>query len=136
MIGYHRPHPKKTISIRHPKPELAQLYETDLPTDQERPRFRSECVNGPRPCVFVACRHHLFIDVNSAGGIVLNFPGKELEDLTDTCALDVAERGDHTLEEVGEYLNLTRERIRQIETHAMWRFPEELFEYLLRSCDD
>jgi hypothetical protein len=74
--------------------------------------------------------------VNSAGGIVLNFPDKTLDDLKDTCALDVAERGDHTLEEVGEYLNLTRERVRQIETHAMWRFPGELFEYLFRSAEN
>jgi len=32
-----------------------------------------------------------------------------------TCALDVAENGGLTLEEVGHILNLTRERVRQVE---------------------
>jgi hypothetical protein len=42
-----------------------------------------------------------------------------LEDLSDTCALDVADRGGSTLEEVGSMLNLTRERVRQIERSTM-----------------
>ena len=45
-----------------------------------------------------------------------NFPHKEVWELEETCALDVAERGGLTLEEVGELLNLTRERIRQMES--------------------
>jgi len=36
-----------------------------------------------------------------------------------TCALDVADRGGITLEEVGEILNLTRERIRQVEVGGL-----------------
>ena len=35
--------------------------------------------------------------------------------MTETCALDVADRGGITLEDVGMLLNLTRERIRQVE---------------------
>ena len=60
----------------------------------------------------------------------MNFPGKRLEDLEETCALDVAEQGEHTLDEVGKYLNLTRERIRQIETGAMFNFPNDMQEYV------
>lgn len=37
-----------------------------------------------------------------------------LDEMTDTCALDVADRGEHTLEEVGEVLGVVRERVRQI----------------------
>ena len=39
--------------------------------------------------------------------------------MEETCALDVADRGGITLEEVGEILNLTRERIRQVEVKGL-----------------
>lgn len=94
-----------------------------LPLDDaapvERPACRAECRDGPRPCPFVSCKYNLYIDVNpDSGSVVLNFPDKELWELADTCALDVADRGGVTLEEVGELTNLTRERIRQMETRA------------------
>jgi DNA-directed RNA polymerase sigma subunit (sigma70/sigma32) len=38
--------------------------------------------------------------------------------MTESCALDVAERGAMTLVEVGAALNITRERARQIEDVA------------------
>lgn len=94
--------------------------------DYERPRNRSECVNGPRPCLFVSCKHHLYLDVNpETGSVKLNFPEKEVWELEDTCALDIAERGGITLEEVGEILNLTRERIRQLEVDALKKLKDE-----------
>jgi hypothetical protein len=37
----------------------------------------------------------------------------------DSCALDVADRGGTTLEDVGAIMNLTRERIRQVEVKAL-----------------
>src|SRR5574342_1333734 len=85
-----------------------------------RPRSRADCANGPRPCMFISCKHHLYLDVNpSTGSIKLNFPDKEVWDLGETCALDVADRGGITLEEVGSIMNLTRERIRQVETRGL-----------------
>ena len=45
-------------------------------------------------------------------------------ELEDTCALDVADRGGITLEEVGEILNLTRERIRQVEVRGLEKLRE------------
>lgn len=92
------------------------------PEDVERPRTRGECEGGPRPCPFVSCAHHLYLDVNDAtGAIKLNFPHLEVDELKESCSLDVADRGGITLEEVGDILNLTRERIRQIEVKGQER---------------
>ncbi len=88
--------------------------------EARRPRSRADCANGPRPCMFISCKNHLNLDVNpSTGSIKLNFPDKEVWDLAETCALDVADRGGITLEEVGSIMNLTRERIRQVETRGL-----------------
>jgi hypothetical protein len=70
--------------------------------------------------MFVSCKHHLYLDVNpSTGSIKLNFPDKEIWEMEQTCALDVADKGGITLEEVGTIMNLTRERIRQVETRGL-----------------
>ena len=112
----------RTISVkRMTKRELEMgrmLYpEVD---DIERPRSREECVNGERPCPFVSCKHHLFLDVSAkTGAIKLNFPDLEVWEMNETCALDVADRGGTTLEEVGAIMNLTRERIRQVEVKGL-----------------
>ena len=88
--------------------------------EKARPKTRADCVNGPRPCLFVSCKHNLYLDVNpETGSIKLNFPDKEIWELEYTCALDVAEKGGITLEEVGAIMNLTRERIRQVETRGL-----------------
>src|SRR3954463_9537301 len=97
--------------------------------DQLRPKVRSECINGPRPCLFVSCKHNLYLDVNpETGSIKLNFPDKEIWELEHTCALDVAEKGGITLEEVGAIMNLTRERIRQVETRGLMKLREAVEE--------
>ncbi len=94
--------------------------------EYNRPVRRSECVNGPRPCLFVACKHHLYLDVNpDTGSIKINFPDKEPWELEATCALDVAQRGGVTLEEVGEMLNLTRERVRQVEVAGLQKLRQQ-----------
>ena len=73
-----------------------------------------------RPCPYVSCKHHLYLDVNpETGSIKLNFPDLEVWEMAETCSLDVADRGGITLEEVGEILNLTRERIRQVEVRGL-----------------
>jgi hypothetical protein len=85
-----------------------------------KPRTRAECADAPRPCPFVSCKYHLFIDVsNRTGAIKLNFPDLEVWDMPESCALDVADRGGTTLEDVGAIMNLTRERIRQVEVKAL-----------------
>jgi hypothetical protein len=120
----------RTLSRKEIARDLRQAKASQLPDpeveatiaelDATRPRVRAECASGPRPCPYISCKHHLYLDINPAtGSIKLNFPDKELWDLPETCALDVADRGGVTLEEVGTLLNLTRERIRQLETHGL-----------------
>jgi hypothetical protein len=73
-----------------------------------------------RPCPWVRCKWHLYLDVApDTGSLIMNFPNHEPWEIGTTCALDVAERvlvrgEEATLEEVGEVVNLTRERIRQV----------------------
>jgi hypothetical protein len=116
----------KTIAIRRiSKEELRRTAEELKDFHYERPQSREECKGGPRPCPFVACKHHLYLDVNpETGSIKLNFPHLELSEMKETCALDIADRGAITLEEIGEIMNLTRERIRQLEQSALTKIQE------------
>ncbi len=116
----------RTISIRRlSKAELNRGRELYPETNYWRPRNRSECKGMERPCPFVSCKFHLYIDVHPVrGSIKLNFPDLEIWEMTETCALDVADRGGITLEEVGEIMNLTRERVRQVETAGLARLQE------------
>jgi len=112
----------KTISVKRMTKrelELGRLLYPEV-DDIERPRTREQCSDAPRPCPFVSCKHHLYLDVSArTGAIKLNFPDLEVWDMTETCALDVADRGGTTLEEVGAIMNLTRERIRQVEVKGL-----------------
>jgi hypothetical protein len=86
-----------------------------------RPKTRGDCKDGVRPCPWISCSAHLYLDVNPATGTIkLNFPDRELDELRATCALDVADEGIHTLEQVGEFMNLTRERVRQVEVRGFF----------------
>lgn len=111
----------RTISIRRlSKAELNRGRELYPETDYWRPSTRGECADMERPCPFVSCKYHLYIDVHPLrGSIKVNFPDVEIWEMTDTCALDIAERGGITLEEVGQIMNLTRERVRQLETAGL-----------------
>jgi Sigma-70, region 4 len=111
----------RTISVKRMTKRELEIGRLLYPeTDYWRPESREECVDGPRPCPFVSCKHHLFIDVSPrTGAIKLNFPDLEVWDMGESCALDVADRGGTTLEDVGAIMNLTRERIRQVEVKAL-----------------
>ncbi|MBW2453917.1 MAG: hypothetical protein JRI68_05385 [Deltaproteobacteria bacterium] len=99
--------------------ELGRLLYPE--TDYWKPRMRSECCgSSDRPCAYVSCKYHLYLDVSPrTGAIKLNFPDLEVWEMNETCALDVADRGGTTLEDVGAIMNLTRERIRQVEVRAL-----------------
>lgn len=111
----------RTISIRRLSKTELNLGRMMFPEEQYwRPQSRGECADMERPCPFVSCKYHLYIDVHPVrGSIKINFPDLEVWEMTDTCALDIADRGGITLEEVGEIMNLTRERVRQVETQGL-----------------
>lgn len=96
-------------------------------TSSGRPRTRGDCLAMERPCPYAGCRFHLFIDVNErTGAIKYNYPHLEIDQLPETCCLDVADQDGMTLEDVGELLNVTRERIRQIEIAALAKVSPSL----------
>jgi hypothetical protein len=110
----------RTISVARvsKSDRLRLLYHDDYAT--EIPRTRADCIDGPRPCPHVSCRHHLYLDVSPrTGAIKLNFPDLEVWELEMSCALDVADQGSTKLEQVGALMNVTRERVRQIELKAL-----------------
>jgi len=92
--------------------EGAELY-NDEPVP--RPKTRGDCRDGIRPCPWVSCRYHLFLDVAENGrALKLNFPHLDVTEMRDSCALDVSERGGLDWQGVAEMLNVSHERARQI----------------------
>jgi hypothetical protein len=105
----------RTYNVR----DLKRLPVLKVRIDEPRPKTRGDCKDGPRPCPWVGCKYHLYLDVNEhTGSVKYNYPNKDPEDLEESCALDVADRDGLTLDEVGQLLNLSRERIRQMEEYA------------------
>jgi len=106
----------------------------------ERPETRGDCIDGPRPCPWVGCRYHLLVDVNSRGDLALNrrtgqsrrdtlyateqsvelveewmdIAIDRLSTMRETCALDVAERGEHSVPELAELLGISRQSARDL----------------------
>lgn len=92
--------------------------------DYLRPRTFEECesvgLGDITPCPFVSCKHHLYLDVNErTGSVKITFPDREVDELTETCSKRIEMRGGLTLEEVADVMNLTRERIRQLQSRAL-----------------
>ena len=125
-----------TISVRRGRKVHLSVEDDRLLKRTPRPLTRADCERLLRPCPFVSCRYHLYLDVDKRGSIKLNFPDIEPADMVETCSLDVADLGGESLEIVGEHLNITRERVRQIELVALEsvtkskEFPQLTKEYV------
>jgi ABC-type transporter Mla MlaB component len=128
----------RTIALkqitRAERARLAELYPIDDDIASEpRPQTRADCRNHEGPCPWVSCKHHLYLDINPVtGSIKLNFPDLEPWELAHTCALAVAEAGAHTLEQVGDITNLTRERVRQVESIGLAKLGAQARRHGLR----
>jgi hypothetical protein len=112
-----------TVNVHRTSKRAREWFARQAPDDGKRrlPLTRAECDQIPRPCPYVSCRHHLYLDVTRFGSIRLNFPTLQPHELVDSCSLDVADRGSHSLEECGPLLNITKERVRQLELELMAR---------------
>lgn len=101
---------------------LKFLYPEANRIQAERPHTRGDCVNAVRPCPWVGCRHHLYLDVSEAdGSLTLNFAKLQPWELEQSCALDVADQkvDGLTLQDIGQLHDFTREQTRQIELAAL-----------------
>jgi hypothetical protein len=125
----------RTLSVVNSKKELIALrLQRETEGAASRPKTRGDCLDGARPCPFVGCAHHLYLDVNAKNGsIKLNFPELEPDAMSDSCALDIADQGEATLERVGDVLNITPQAVRLIELRIagkLARVREGLRRYL------
>lgn len=100
----------------------------------DRPKTRGECQGQARPCPWVSCPHHLFLEASNRS-VRLNFPDLDVWDLNESCALDVADRGGAVRDDVAPIANLTRERVRQIEKKAL-RKVEQFVGFREHAPDD
>ena len=129
----------RTISVKRMTKreiELGRMLYPDV-GDVAKPKKREECAEALGPCPFVSCKHHLYLDVSAkTGAIKLNFPDLEVWEMTESCALRVADRGGSTLEEVGTIMNLTRERVRQVEVKGLAKLEALSDMYELREYID
>jgi len=128
----------RTISVKRMTKRELELGRMLYPDeDVAKPTMREDCGQGQRPCPFVSCKHHLYLDVSArTGAIKLNFPDLEVWEMVESCAIDVADRGGATLEEVGAIMNLTRERIRQVEVTGLAKLEALSDTFALRDYVD
>jgi hypothetical protein len=96
-----------------------------------------DCEDGPRPCKHSDCRYHLSDGRGdgprmSDGGRMINpdaRPGRraaQTAQITETCAIDVAEEGPRTLAMIGGLLGLSRTLVGQIEKRAMKKYQRAM----------
>lgn len=138
-----------TITIKRIRTRAMRADGADTATyDEPIPRTYGECQEralgtATNPCWYLRCKHNLLLDIDPrSGSYKITWPdltdghyGDEYHALPEhTCALHEAAHGGLTLDEVGVMMNLTRERVRQIETKALYRLRD--LSELVRAVDD
>jgi hypothetical protein len=110
--------------------ELLPLGAESIP--EERPPTRGHCAEAVRPCPWVSCRFHLYLDVRADGVLRVNFPDREPDEMLASCAIDLAEDGPRTLEQVAGLMGMSKERARQIEEGALVKLRTHLAKGYIR----
>jgi hypothetical protein len=118
-LGTHRLSRTERRELAADTKELAEAGILD-----QRPRTFRECLAMTQPCGWVACRHHLALEVNPRTRTVkMNFPNQDVTDLAATCSLKVAagvpEGQTMSLQAAGRFLNISMEMARLIERSAL-----------------
>lgn len=87
---------------------------SEVASHPDRPRKRGDCAQAMRPCPWVSCRYHLFLDVNSRGSIIYRGTSDvaELATMRYTCALDAADDGGFSERGVGRVIKQTGASVR------------------------
>lgn len=89
-----------------------------------------------RPCPFVSCAYHLYLDVlPETGSIKYNFPHLEPDQIPETCALDVADRGGILLDELGRLMNVTNVAALKMERAVFAEIREKVDPELARDFE-
>lgn len=111
-----------------------------------RPRVRGDCADGPRPCPWLYCKHHLSCDINPhSGALMIYGVGSFMGELTSdnekatldrlevrpTCALDIADSGEEMgPSELGEFYETTMGTYQQLVSRALVEVGPALSELL------
>jgi hypothetical protein len=132
-----RTHHGKTVRLR--RLTVVQEPPTHYPIGASRPKTRGECADVPRPCPYASCRMNTYLetlppDCNGDPAIAFSTDVEIWETGTSNCALDAADDGGLSLDEVGVMLSLTRERVRQLVELTFRRLPAEVRAELQRAA--
>lgn len=71
---------------------------SDVEMELIRPRTREDCSYLPRPCPFVGCKFHTYLDIDDKTGYIrLNWPGMDPHEIDEdkSCVLDMIEAYDY-----------------------------------------
>jgi len=74
-----------------------------------RPKTRSDCENGIRPCPFASCRYNTYLDVDRKGRITFNYSESVEELKQSNCALDYDQGRNLNDTELASALGISRE---------------------------
>ena len=120
MGGQHKSF-KGTISARELTRDYRRRRTAAPDMGHARPKTRGQCAAEMRPCPWVRCRHHLFLDAKDNGSLKMHHgeTADALFRMRETCSLDAAARGAMDLDECGAHLGVTHERVRQEQEKAM-----------------